>query len=64
MWNKDHTRLFDHDANVGLVRPKGLPRHGHHGREVERAEVETDRVLHVVQRNLESLTRQVPMVAV
>ena len=42
----------------------GFPRHRHRGRDVEGATVETERVLHVVQRNFMRLTHQGPMVAI
>lgn len=57
-------KIIDHDTNVGPVRPDGLPRHRHHGRGVEGATTETERVLHAFQGNLVRLTYQVPMVAI
>ena len=55
--------MYDHDTDVGPVRSNGLPRHIRHGRDVEGAMAETQRVLHV-HKNLERLTHQVPMEAI
>lgn len=51
-------RLFDHDTNVGPMRPKGLPRHVRHDKDTKRAATKTERVLYVIQRNLGSFTHQ------
>lgn len=50
--------------DVGPVRHEGLPRHRSHARDTKRAAVESERVLHTSQRDLESLTHQVSMEAV
>lgn len=42
---------------MGPVRPDGLPRDRRHGTNVKRETTESKSVLHVFQRNLESLTR-------
>ena len=47
---------------MGPVRPEGYPRHKRRRGEVDAED--PGRTLHIVQRNLESLTRQVPMSAV
>ena len=52
----------DHVSDVGPVRPEGLPRHKRRRGEAEI--VDSDRTLQAVQRNLEGLTRQIPMAAV
>ena len=52
----------DHVSDVGPVRPEGLPRHKRRRGEAET--VDSDRTLQAVQRNLEGLTRQIPMAAV
>ena len=52
----------EHVSDVGPVRPEGLPRHKRRRGEVET--VDSDRTLQTVQRNLEQLTRQIPMAAV
>ena len=52
----------DHVSDVGPVRLEGLPRHKRRRGEAET--VDSDRTLQVVQRNLEGLTRQIPMAAV
>ena len=44
------------------MRPEGLPRHKRRRGEAET--VDSDRTLQAVQRNLEGLTRQIPMAAV
>ena len=54
--------INDHDVDIGPVRPEGYPRHKH--RRGKADTVDPDRTLHVVQRNLEGLTRQVPMAPV
>ena len=51
----------DHDTDIGSVRPEGFPRHKR--RRGEADTVDLDRTLQAVQRNLEGLTRQIPMVA-
>ena len=51
----------DHDTDIGPVRPEGFPRHKHHRGEADT--VDSDRTLQAVQRNLEGLTRQIPMAA-
>ena len=48
---------------MGPVGPDGVPIHRHRGRDVKGAAAETERVLHVVQRNLVRVTHQVTMVA-
>ena len=50
-----------HVSDVGPVRPEGLPRHKRRRGEAET--VDSDRTLQDVQRNLEGLTRQIPMAA-
>jgi len=57
-------KIYDHVSDVGLVRPNGFPRHRNHGRDVEGAAVNMERVLHAVQRNLVRLNHQVPMIAI
>ena len=52
----------DHVLDVGPVRSEGLPRHKRRRGEAET--VDSDRTLQAVQRNLEGLTRQIPMAAV
>ena len=52
----------DHVSDVGPVRPEGLPRHKR--RRGEADTLDSDRTLQVVQRNLEGLTRQIPMATV
>ena len=52
----------DHETDIGPVRPDGCPRHKR--RRGEADTVDPDRTLQAVQRNLEGLTRQVPMAAV
>ena len=51
----------DHVSDVVPVRPEGLPRHKHRRGEAET--VDSDRTLQAMQRNLEGLTRQIPMAA-
>lgn len=46
------------------MRHEGVLRHRHRDKDAEREIAESERVIHTVQRNLESLTRQVPMAAV
>lgn len=58
------TKLFDHDTTVWPIRPEGLPSHRHHGRDMESVAAKTERLLHTVQRNLDRLNHQVPMVAI
>ena len=52
----------DHDTDIGPVRPEGFPRHKRCRGEADT--VDSDRTLQAIQRNLEGLTRQVPMAAV
>ena len=62
-WIQNDLQYYDdHDTDVGPVRLLGYPRHKH-----RRGEADTEnpgRTLHAIQRNLEGLTRQVPMAAV
>ena len=62
-WIQNDLQYYDdHDTDIGPVRPGGYPRHKHH-----RGKVDTEdpgRILHAVQRNLDSLTHQVPMVTI
>ena len=48
---------------MGPVRPDGFLRHRCHRSDFEGATTETEKVLHVVQRNLVRMTHQVPMIA-
>ena len=43
------------------MRPEGLQRHKRRNKDVETTTIESERVLHTVQRNLENLTHQVLM---
>ena len=52
----------DHETDMGPVRPEGYP--WHKRRRGKADTVDLDKTLQVVQRNLEGLTRQVPMAAV
>ena len=62
-WIQNELQYYDdHDTYIGPVLPEGYPWLKH-----RRGEVDTEnpgRTLHAVQRNLEGLTRQVPMAAV
>ena len=52
----------DHETDIGPARPEGYPRHKR--RRGQADTVDPDRTLQAVQRNLEGLTRQVPIAAV
>ena len=54
--------IYDHDVDMGPVRPEGYPRYKHRRGEVDAEDL--DRTLHVVQRKFESLNLQVPMFVV
>ena len=62
-WIQSDLQYYDdHDTDTGPVYPMGYPRH-----KCCRGEADTEdpgRTLHAIQRNLEGLTRQVPMVVV
>ena len=62
-WIQNDLQYYDdHDTDTGPVRPEGYPRHKRRRGEADNED--PGRTLHAIQRNLEGLTHQVPMVAV
>ena len=57
-------KIINHDTDLGPVIPDGLPQQRHHRTDAEGITTNYERTVHEVQRNLVSLTHQVPMVAI